>query len=180
MASGTVGQIVMKNSPKLDTEIVIESVTNQLTAKLHDLLPEKPCLIGIHTGGVWLAQRICQDLGLLDPIGELNIAFYRDDFSKLGVHPTVEPSQIPFDINDKHLVLIDDILHTGRTIRAAMNELFDYGRPLSITLVVLVDRSGRELPISPDICGASISLNEEEHVKLRGPNPLRLEMSENS
>jgi pyrimidine operon attenuation protein/uracil phosphoribosyltransferase len=113
-------------------------------------------------------------------IGELNIAFYRDDFSKLGVHPTVEPSQIPFDINDKHVILVDDILHTGRTVRAAMNELFDFGRPLSINLVVLVDRNGRELPIAPNICGASVSLKEQEHVKLRGPKPLRLEMSKNS
>lgn len=169
----------MKNSPRLNTELIIERITTQLDKKLKAFLPEKPCFIGIHTGGVWLARRVCQDLGLSEPIGELNIAFYRDDFSKLGVHPTVEPSLIPFDINDKHLILIDDILHTGRTIRAAMNELFDYGRPLSINLVVLVDRSGRELPISPDICGASIALTEEEHVKLRGPEPLRLEMSKN-
>ena len=170
----------MKNEPVLDTEELIESIARQTNVLLDGLSSSKTCFVGIHTGGVWLAQRICKDLRLSSVIGELNIAFYRDDFSKLGVHPTVEPSQIPFDINDKHVILVDDILHTGRTVRAAMNELFDYGRPLSINLVVLVDRNGRELPIAPDICGASISLKEEEHVKLRGPNPLRLEMSKNS
>ena len=170
----------MKNEPVLDTEELIESIARQTNVLLDRLSSSKTCFVGIHTGGVWLAQRICKDLRLSSAIGELNIAFYRDDFSKLGVHPTVEPSHIPFDINDKHVILVDDILHTGRTVRAAMNELFDYGRPLSINLVVLVDRNGRELPIAPDICGASISLKEEEHVKLRGPNPLRLEMSKNS
>ena len=175
-----VGQIVMKNEPELDTEQLIESITRQTNVLLDELSPSEACFVGIHTGGVWLAQRICRDLGLSEVIGELNIAFYRDDFSKLGVHPTVEPSQIPFNINDKHVILVDDILHTGRTVRAAMNELFDYGRPLSINLVVLIDRNGRELPIAPDICASSISLKEEEHVKLRGPKPLRLEMSKNS
>ncbi len=170
----------MKNEPALDTEELIDNISKQTNVLLDELSASETCFVGIHTGGVWLAQRICGDLGLSSVIGELNIAFYRDDFSKLGVHPTVEPSQIPFDINEKHVILVDDILHTGRTVRAAMNELFDYGRPLSITLVVLVDRNGRELPIAPDICGASISLNEEEHVKLRGPKPLRLEMSKNS
>ena len=170
----------MKNEPVLDTEELIESIARQTNVLLDGLSSSETCFVGIHTGGVWLAQRICKDLRLSGVIGELNIAFYRDDFSKLGVHPTIEPSQIPFDINDKHVILVDDILHTGRTVRAAMNELFDYGRPLSISLVVLVDRNGRELPIAPDICGASISLKEEEHVKLRGPNPLRLEMSKNS
>ena len=170
----------MKNEPVLDTEELIESIARQTNVLLDGLSSSETCFVGIHTGGVWLAQRICKDLRLSGVIGELNIAFYRDDFSKLGVHPTVEPSQIPFDISDKHVILVDDILHTGRTVRAAMNELFDYGRPLSIRLVVLVDRNGRELPIAPDICGASISLKEEEHVKLRGPHPLRLEMSKNS
>lgn len=170
----------MKNIPALDTEELIKSIARQTRALLDGLSSSNTCFVGIHTGGVWLAHRICRDLGLSNVIGELNIAFYRDDFSKLGVHPTVEPSQIPFDINDKHVILVDDILHTGRTVRAAMNELFDFGRPLSINLVVLVDRNGRELPIAPNICGASVSLKEQEHVKLSGPKPLRLEMSKNS
>ena len=88
---------------------------------------------------------------------------------KIGVHPTVKPSQLPFEVNGRHLILVDDILHTGRTVRAAMNEIFDYGRPLSISLVVLIARSGRELPIHADVCGADISLSKGEHVKLRGP-----------
>lgn len=131
-------------------------------------------MIGIKTGGAWIAKRLHQQLEYKDPLGELNIAFYRDDFSTLGMHPEVSPSQLPVDVNDRHIILVDDVLYTGRTIRAAMNEIFDYGRPASITLVVLVDRSDRELPIQADIIGKTIVLNEGEHVKLLGPEPLIL------
>ena len=134
------------------------------------------CLIGIRTGGVWLAQKMTSALSLSEPPGELNIAFYRDDFSRIGMHPTVEPSVLNFDVNDKHLLLIDDILFTGRTVRAAMNEVFDYGRPASIGLAVLIDRGGRELPIQADIVGMEVSLKANEHVKLSGPDPLKLEL----
>ena len=133
-------------------------------------------LIGIRTGGVWLAQRIASQLKMDESPGELNIAFYRDDFSRIGIHPTVEPSVLNFDVNDKHLLLIDDILFTGRTIRAAMNEIFDYGRPASIGLAVLIDRGGRELPIQADVVGMEVSLKANEHVKLSGPDPLKLEL----
>lgn len=137
---------------------------------------EEVCLIGIRTGGVWLARRAAELLNANLSVGELNIAFYRDDFSRIGMHPTVEPSVLNFDVTDKHLLLIDDILFTGRTIRAAMNEIFDYGRPASIGLAVLVDRGGRELPIQADVVGTSLSLGPNEHVKLSGPNPLKLEL----
>lgn len=134
-----------------------------------------PLMIGIKTGGAWVANRLHQQLEYKDPLGELNIAFYRDDFSTLGMHPEVSPSQLPVDVNDRHIILVDDVLYTGRTIRAAMNEIFDYGRPASITLVVLVDRSTtRELPIQADIIGKTIALNAEEHVKLLGPEPLTI------
>lgn len=136
-----------------------------------------PALIGIRTGGVWIARRLHALLGLALPIGELNIAFYRDDFSRIGMHPTVEPSHLPFDVDDRHLVLVDDILYTGRTIRAAMNEIFDYGRPASIMLAVLCERSGRELPIQADVVGAHLGLTAREHAKLTGPTPLRLEFT---
>ena len=133
-----------------------------------------PLMIGIKTGGAWIAKQLHQKLGYKDPLGVINIAFYRDDFSTLGMHPEVSPSQLPVDVDDRHIILVDDVLHTGRTIRAAMNEIFDYGRPASITLVVLVDRSGRELPIQADIIGKTMLLNEGEHVKLLGPEPLTL------
>jgi pyrimidine operon attenuation protein/uracil phosphoribosyltransferase len=135
---------------------------------------DAPLMIGIKTGGAWIAKQLHQQLGYNDPLGELNIAFYRDDFSTLGMHPEVSPSQLPTDVNNRHIILVDDVLYTGRTIRAAMNEIFDYGRPASITLAVLVNRSGRELPIQADITGKTMLLKEGEHVKLLGPEPLTL------
>lgn len=133
-----------------------------------------PLLIGIHTGGVWVARRLHQLLGLETPLGELNIAFYRDDFSRIGMHPTVTPSKLPFQVEERHVVLVDDVLFTGRTVRAALNEVFDYGRPASVRLAVLVERSGRELPIQADVVGQHMPLKEGEHVKLTGPEPLAL------
>ena len=164
----------------LDTTKLLNEVCGQLKDRIRHIDPNELGLIGSHTGGVWVANKIAGELQLKTNVGELNIAFYRDDFSKIGVHPTVKPSQLPFEVNGRHLILVDDILHTGRTVRAAMNEIFDYGRPLSISLVVLIARSGRELPIQTDVCGADISLSKGEHVKLRGPEPLRLEICRDS
>ena len=137
-----------------------------------------PLMIGIKRGGAWLAKELHKQLDYKDALGELNIAFYRDDFSTLGMHPQVSPSQLPVDIDGRHIILVDDVLYTGRTIRAAMNEIFDYGRPASITLAVLIDRSGRELPIQADIIGKTIVLKEGEHVKLLGPEPLTLSIDD--
>lgn len=123
-------------------------------------------IIGIHTGGVWVAERLHKKLKLGQPLGSLNIAFYRDDFSRIGTHPQVTPSKLPFDIEDKHILLVDDVLHTGRTIRAALNEIFDYGRPASVRLAVLIDRGAHELPIQADFVGKSLALKPGEHVKL--------------
>jgi len=133
-------------------------------------------MIGIHTGGVWVARELHRRLAPAEPLGELNIAFYRDDFSRIGMHPSVTPSNLPFEIEDRHVVLVDDVLYTGRTVRAALNEVFDYGRPASVSLAVLVERSGRELPIQADVAGCSLPLAAGEHVKLNGPDPLRLEL----
>jgi pyrimidine operon attenuation protein / uracil phosphoribosyltransferase len=135
-----------------------------------------PLVVGIHTGGLWVAERLRTALGLTSPLGELNIAFYRDDFSRIGMHPHVSPSRLPLAVEDRHLVLVDDVLNTGRTIRAAMNEIFDWGRPASICLAVLVERGGRELPIQADVIGRRLDLAPEEHVKLLGPVPLALEI----
>lgn len=114
-------------------------------------------LVGIHTGGVWIAERLHRALGLTAPLGTLDVSFYRDDFEKIGLHRDVKRSQIPFEVDGRHLILVDDVLYTGRTIRAAMNELFDYGRPASIRLAALVDRGGRELPIAAQYLGATVT-----------------------
>ena len=106
----------------------------------------------------------------------LNINFYRDDFSRAGVNPRVEPTEMPVSIDDKHIILVDDVLFTGRTTRAAINEIFDFGRPLSVTLVVLVERNGKELPISADIVGDKLELGNDKNIKLNGPDPFVLEI----
>ena len=135
---------------------------------------EQPAMIGVHTGGLWVAERLHAGLGLSQPLGRLDITFYRDDFTRIGLHPQVKPSHIPFPVEDRHILLVDDVLHTGRTVRAALNVIFDYGRPATVTLAVLVDRGGRELPIQADVVGQSMRLARNEHVKLSGPAPLSL------
>ena len=138
----------------------------------------EPALVGIHTGGYWIAERLFTHLGsstaIGAPVGGLDISFYRDDFARIGVHPQVKPSRLPFSVDGRHIVLVDDVIHTGRTVRAAMNELFDYGRPGAVSLAVLISRDGRELPISPDVVGTHLSLGRQEHIKLSGPEPLEL------
>ena len=131
---------------------------------------------GIRTGGVWVAQALLAALNRQDALGILDVSFYRDDFTQNGLHPQVQPSELPFEIEGQHLVLIDDVLMSGRTIRAALNELFDYGRPASVTLVSLLDLDARELPIRPDVVGATLSLAVDQRVKLSGPTPLTLEL----
>jgi pyrimidine operon attenuation protein / uracil phosphoribosyltransferase len=149
-----------------------ELLLNQLALHITPLLKANTALVGIHSGGVWLMQRI---LTLLEkPIlahqiqhGALDVSFYRDDYAQRGLKVETRPSQIPFDVENKHIILIDDVFYTGRTTRAAMNELFDYGRPASISLVALVNRGGRELPIAPQYVAANISLAAHENLQLQ-------------
>ncbi|MDP3817252.1 bifunctional pyr operon transcriptional regulator/uracil phosphoribosyltransferase PyrR [Pseudomonas sp.] len=147
-----------------------------LTQHLNKRQIGAPRFIGIRTGGVWVAQALLKALGNQEPLGILDVSFYRDDFTQNGLHPQVRPSELPFEIEGQHLVLIDDVLMSGRTIRAALNELFDYGRPASVTLVCLLDLNARELPIRPDVVGATLSLASDQRVKLSGPTPLTLEL----
>ena len=147
-----------------------------LTGHLNSRQISEPRFIGIRTGGVWVAQALLETLGRDDALGILDVSFYRDDFTQNGLHPQVRPSELPFEIEGQHLVLIDDVLMSGRTIRAALNELFDYGRPASVTLVSLLDLNARELPIRPDVVGATLSLEGDQRVKLSGPTPLTLEL----
>lgn len=156
----------------------VNQLLGQMATDLRSLLATRsvstPLMIGIHTGGVWIAQALHTALGLTEPLGTLNISFYRDDFTRIGMHPQVEPSNLPFEVEDRHIILVDDVLHTGRTIRAALNEIFDYGRPASVMLATLVDRGGKELPICADVVGEKMALSTRQHVKLTGPKPLQL------
>jgi pyrimidine operon attenuation protein/uracil phosphoribosyltransferase len=152
----------MPGKPLPDAEQLFTALTEQMRPRVG---PD--CgVIGIHTGGVWIAERLHQALGLTLPLGTLDVSFYRDDYRKIGLHRDVKPSQLPFEVEGRHLVLVDDVLYTGRTIRAAMNELFDYGRPASIRLAALVDRGGRELPIAPQFLGAAIALEAGQSLEL--------------
>lgn len=123
-------------------------------------------LIGVHTGGAWIATKLHQALGIKTPLGTLDISFYRDDFARVGLNPQVKKSAIPVDIEDAEIILVDDVLYTGRTVRAAMNELFDYGRPKSIALAVLVDRGGRELPVAARFTATNLELAANQSLNL--------------
>ena len=165
--------LFMKHDAILD---LIAGMAQVLQHRMADRHFENPAMIGIHTGGAWVAQHLNTLLALEEPSGLLDISFYRDDFTQIGVNPQVKPSAITFNVDNRNIILVDDVLHTGRTIRAAMNEIFDYGRPSSITLVTLIERSGRELPIQPDVIGLSPPLTDGDHIKLEGPDPLSLQI----
>jgi pyrimidine operon attenuation protein/uracil phosphoribosyltransferase len=157
---------------------VIRRMGSELSALLGVRAFTAPLMIGIHTGGVWVAERLHEDLALSDPLGRLDISFYRDDFTRIGMHPQVRPSNLPVPVDDRHIVLVDDVLQTGRTIRAALNVLFDYGRPASVMLATLVERDGRELPIEPNVVGLHARLQAGQQIKLTGPDPLELVLGE--
>ena len=146
-----------------DAEILLKS----LAKKIRSEGGKDFVLVGIHTGGVWLAERLHQELGITQPLGTLDVSFYRDDFDKIGLHSQVKPSEIPFEVEGAHIILVDDVLYTGRTIRAAINELFDYGRPASISLATLVDRGGRELPIAAQYTGIALELPVDKMLELK-------------
>jgi len=167
----------MQTKKFMDAEAVeslVDVMAGKLWSDLNDRAISAPLMVGIRTGGVWIAEMLHQELGLPDPLGTLDISFYRDDYTRIGMNPEVHPSDLPVPLDDRHIVLVDDVLHTGRTIRAALNEIFDYGRPASILLATLVDRGGRELPIQPDVVGLRPSLDPAQHITLTGPDPLGL------
>jgi len=167
----------MSDAGDLDT--LIAKLAKGLKRHLARHDRDAPLMVGVHTGGVWVAAELHRLLAIEAPLGTLNINFYRDDFTRIGLHPMVIPSDL-FSVDDRHVVLIDDVLHTGRTIRAALNEIFDFGRPASVTLGVLVERSGREIPVQADAIGQSLNLASHEYVKLRGPEPLSLDITQKS
>jgi pyrimidine operon attenuation protein/uracil phosphoribosyltransferase len=145
-----------------DAQALLNSLLEQIRAEVR---PET-VMIGVHTGGAWIAEQLHAALGLTTPLGFLDISFYRDDFARVGLNPQVKKSTIPLDIEDASIILVDDVLYTGRTVRAAMNELFDYGRPRRIDLAVLADRGGRELPVAARFVGTQVSLAENQSLNL--------------
>jgi len=137
----------------------------ELAAGVRTLFRPGMHLVGVTSGGVWLAERLQRDLNLTEPVGVLSSSMHRDDYARRGMTAGAQ-TQLPFDVNEAHILLLDDVIYTGRTVRAVMNELFDFGRPASIKLVVLVDRGGRELPIQPDYCAARVSLPAAQSLTL--------------
>lgn len=142
-----------------------EALYLQLLAGIRPLLGPHTRLVGIHSGGAWLAERTQRDLGLVATAGTISSAMHRDDFAQRGLSDGGQ-TQLGFDVNGADILLFDDVLYTGRTIRAALNELFDYGRPASVKLVVLVDRGGRELPVQADVVAARIALPATQSLAL--------------
>lgn len=143
-----------------------EALCADLVRQLKPAVTPATAMVGIHTGGVWLAERLHRELGIALPLGGIDISFYRDDYHTSGLHKSVKASQIPFDVAGRHILLVDDVLYTGRTVRAAMNELFDYGRPESISLVVLMDRGERQLPVCAQYTGGRIAVPKGSMLRL--------------
>ena len=144
-----------------------EQLLTTLTAQLQAEVTPTTGLIGIRTGGVWVAERLHAALKLAVPPGVLDISFYRDDFGAQGLKHAVQPSTIPFAIEERDLILVDDVLYTGRTARAALDALFDHGRPRRIQLCVLIDRGHRELPIEATFVGRTIQTTANEIIEVR-------------
>lgn len=143
-----------------------EAQCRQLADLIRPHLHLQPALVGIFSGGAWIAERLKELLGLPEEIGLIDVSFYRDDFAAKGLHPQVKPTVIPFAVEGRHLILVDDVLFTGRTTRAALNELFDYGRPASVGLAVLADRGGRQLPVAASYCVWNVALDDRQSLAL--------------
>jgi pyrimidine operon attenuation protein/uracil phosphoribosyltransferase len=149
-----------------DPETLVREVAERMRGKIS---PEAG-LVGIYTGGAWVAERLHRELGLSTPLGVIAVTLHRDDFGRIGLHRESRRTQIPFSVDDREVILVDDVLHTGRTLRAALNELFDFGRPRAVRLAVLADRGGRELPMAADYAGATVAVAPGEELVLSNDN----------
>ena len=160
------------------TELQAEVLYSQLENELRSALAGMPnlAIVGIYSGGAWLAERLAKVLDVPAP-GYIDVSFYRDDYAKRGLKDEVRPSQIPFDVEGANILLVDDVLYTGRTTRAAINTLFDYGRPSRIMLAALLDRGGRELPIAADFVAKKIDLPTEQMLVLQKADDGRLSLT---
>jgi pyrimidine operon attenuation protein / uracil phosphoribosyltransferase len=147
----------------VDAEALYRAVLEQIRAAYPaDAFsrPDGMAIAGIHSGGAWIAERLAGDLGASE-WGVVNVALHRDDYAKKGLHSQASPTSLPFEVEGRRIVLVDDVLYTGRTVRAALNELYDYGRPAAVELAVLADRGGRELPMAARFVGGSVDLSAE-------------------
>jgi pyrimidine operon attenuation protein/uracil phosphoribosyltransferase len=146
-----------------------EQLLSALADKIGTLAPDV-AMVGIHSGGVWVAEKLHARLSVAQPLGKLAVTLHRDDFSRIGLHPQKKSTDIPFEVEGRHILLVDDVLNTGRTLRAALNELFDFGRPASVKLAVLVDRGRRELPFAADFVAATMTLDASQELVLTNDN----------
>ena len=161
-----------------DTALPNAEVTlSRLADKMRDAVAFDAKLIGIHSGGAWIAERLAGMLGGEHQVGFIDVSFYRDDYAKKGLRAKVATTTLPFEIGGSRVVLVDDVLYTGRSVRAAINELFDYGRPEAIELAVLIDRGGRELPIEPTYVGARLTVARDLSIVLQRQPDGSLELS---
>lgn len=160
---------------ELDADVLYQALAKQLASGLAQA--DNAALVGIYSGGAWLAERLAADLQLTSRLGFIDVSFYRDDYAEKGLHAIVKPTHIPFEVEDATIVLVDDVLYTGRTTRAAINELFDYGRPRRIMLAALVDRGGRELPIAADFVAEKIALSDDRSLVLQRANDGRFSLT---
>jgi len=154
-----------------------EQLCEQLVRELKPLVGPKSAMVGLYTGGAWLAERLHKRLEIDQPLGLMDIAFYRDDYAARGLKHDPKRTRIPFDVSGAEILLVDDVLYSGRTVRAAMNELFDYGRPAGIRLVVLADRGGRQLPICAQHCGAKVEVPAGQRLTLQRADDGRLALT---
>ncbi len=174
----TLDIVTTDNINAINISDLLQTMAGQISKKIASFELDEVIIVGTHTGGYWIAEKLHQQLQIVNPLGSLSISFYRDDFTHIGLHPEVKPSELPADIEGKHIVLVDDVLYTGRTVRAALNEIFDYGRPASVIFCALIDRCEHELPICTDVCGLSLKLSKQQQIKLSGPEPLELTLVE--
>jgi pyrimidine operon attenuation protein/uracil phosphoribosyltransferase len=151
---------------QLDAEALYADLLARIRPLVRGADGEAAALVGIWSGGAWLAERLQRDLGLPGPHGVISSALHRDDFGSRGLAVTTDATALPFEIEGRHILLIDDVLYTGRTTRAVINELFDFGRPASVMLAALVDRGGRELPIEPAVSAARVVLPAAQKLTL--------------
>ncbi|RJF97792.1 bifunctional pyr operon transcriptional regulator/uracil phosphoribosyltransferase PyrR [Noviherbaspirillum saxi] len=151
-------------NPDFDAEALYRQLADSVKSSLAST--DNLAVVGIYSGGAWLAERLAQELNVGNRLGFIDVSFYRDDYAEKGLHAEVKPTQISFEVEGATILLVDDVLYTGRTTRAAINELFDYGRPAKIKLAALVDRGGRELPIAADFVAQTVALTQDQQLVL--------------